>query len=246
MGGVTEHAPTLLALPPGTVHVWVRPVPPGPEDEGLDRLDPEETARWHRFRRPETRRLFAAAHALLRAALSRYAAVDPRDWRFAADAHGRPHLTGPETGLTFNLTHTDGLAACAVARGLAVGIDAERPDRRLDLDGMARVAFADPERAQVAAAPPERRNAVFFGVWTLKEAYIKARGLGLALPLKSFSVTVEPPSITPAADDPQAWDATLARPTPDHLLALAVPRGTAVEWRPNVRNVPYTAPVRLA
>ncbi|WP_431857488.1 4'-phosphopantetheinyl transferase family protein [Azospirillum sp.] len=221
----------MLALPPGTVHVWVRPVPPGPEDEGLALLDQGETARWHRFHRAETRRLFAAAHALLRTALSQYAAVDPRDWRFAAEAHGRPYLTGPETGLTFNLTHADGLAACAIARGLTVGIDAERTDRRLDLDGMARVAFAESERAQVAAAPPERKNAVFFGVWTLKEAYIKARGLGLALPLKSFSVTVEAPAITPSPDDPQAWDATLTRPTAEHLLALAVPRGAAVEWR---------------
>ena len=224
-------AVTTLALPPDTAHVWIRPVPPGPEDEGLDLLDPGETARWHRFHRAETRRLFAAAHALLRTTLSRYAAVDPRDWRFAAEAHGRPYLTGPETGLTFNLTHADGLAACAVARGFPVGIDAERTDRRLDLDGMARVAFADAERAQVAAAPPERRTAVFFGVWTLKEAYIKARGLGLALPLKSFAVTVEPPSITPSPDDPQAWDATLTRLTPDHLLALAVPRGVGVEWQ---------------
>ncbi|PWC53914.1 4'-phosphopantetheinyl transferase superfamily protein [Azospirillum sp. TSO22-1] len=221
----------MLALPPDTVHVWIRPVPPGPEDEGLGLLDQSETARWHRFHRAETRRLFAAAHALLRTALSRYAAVDPRDWRFAAEEHGRPYLTGPETGLSFNLTHADGLAACAVARGLPVGIDAERMDRRLDLDGIARVAFAESERAQVTAAPTERQNAVFFGVWTLKEAYIKARGLGLALPLKSFSVTVEPPSITPSPDDPQAWGATLARPTAEHLLALAVPRGARVEWR---------------
>ena len=124
------------------------------------------------------------------------------------------------------------LAACAVARGLPVGIDAERPDRRLDLDGMARVAFAGPERAQLAAAAPEERNTVFFGIWTLKEAYIKARGMGLALPLKSFSVTVAPPAITPAPDDPQAWHAELTRPTADHVMALAVPRGTVVVYRP--------------
>ena len=156
---MTEAAP--LALPPDAVHVWTLPVPPGPEDEGLDLLDTGETARWHRFRRPETRRLFAVAHALVRTALSRYAAVDPRDWRFTAGEHGRPDLAGPQTGLSFNLTHTDGLAACAIARGLAVGIDAERRGRRLDLDGMARVAFAEPERAQFAAAAPERRGDVF-------------------------------------------------------------------------------------
>jgi 4'-phosphopantetheinyl transferase len=221
---VTKQASSLLDLPRDAVHVWVQPVPPGPADAGLDLLDGSETARWHRFRRPETRRLFAAAHALLRTALSRYAAVDPRDWRFTEGPHGRPDLSGPETGLSFNLTHTDGLAACAIARGLSVGIDAERPDRRLDLDGMMRVAFAESERAQVQAAAPERKSEVFFGIWTLKEAYIKARGLGLALPLKSFSVTVEPPAITPSPDDGMEWHAELTRPTDEHALALAVPR----------------------
>lgn len=221
----------LLPLADNAVHVWVQAVPQqGPEDAGLDRLDAAETARWNRLHRAEGRRLYAAAHALLRSALSRYAAVEPRDWRFAAGEHGRPHLTGPRTDLRFNLTHTHGLAACAIARGFDVGIDAERLDRRLDLPGIARVAFADPERAQLDAAAPDRANAVFFGIWTLKEAYIKARGMGLALPLKSFSVTVDPPSITPAPDDPLTWRAELIRPTADHLLALAVPEGSAVEW----------------
>ncbi|WP_448191063.1 4'-phosphopantetheinyl transferase family protein [Azospirillum sp. sgz301742] len=224
--------PLLIDLPRDAVHVWTLPVPPGPKDAGLDLLDQSETARWHRLRRPEGRRLFAAAHALLRTALSRYAAVDPRDWRFTAGEHGRPDLAGPETGLSFNLTHTDGLAACAIARGLPVGIDAERPDRRVNLEGMARIAFADAERAQLQAAAPEQEGEVFFGIWTLKEAYIKARGLGLALPLKSFSVTVEPPGITPSPDDAKVWHAELTRPTGEHLLALAVPRrGMTVEYR---------------
>lgn len=229
---MTRQPAPLLALAADAVHVWIQPVPPGPEDAGLDLLDESETARWRRFHRPETRRLFAAAHALLRTALSRYAAVDPRDWRFTAGEHGRPDLAGPvETGLSFNLTHTSGLAACAIARGVSVGIDAERAARSLDLDGMARVAFADSERAQMQAAPPERRGDVFFGIWTLKEAYIKARGLGLALPLKSFSVTVEPPGITPSPDDPQVWHAELTRPTAEHRLAVAVPqRGVTVEY----------------
>ena len=224
--------PPLIDLSPDAVHVWILPVTPGPEDDGRGLLDDSETARWHRLVRPEGRRLFAAAHALLRTALSRYAAVDPREWRFSAGEHGRPELAGPVSGLSFNLTHTDGLAACVIARGLSVGIDAERPARRLDLDSMMRVAFTDAERAQVLAEAPERRGAAFFAIWTLKEAYIKARGLGLTLPLKSFSVTVEPPGIRPAKDDAQGWHAELTRPTDEHVLALAVPRrGVMVDYR---------------
>ncbi|HYG91406.1 MAG TPA: 4'-phosphopantetheinyl transferase superfamily protein [Azospirillum sp.] len=217
-------------LPPDTVYVWIQPVAPGAEDAGLDLLDDTERARWERFLRPEGRRLFAAAHALLRTTLSRYAAVDPRAWRFTAGEHGRPELAGPETGLTFNLTHTEGLAACAVTRGIAVGIDAERADRHANLEGMARFAFAESERAQFDAAPPERRGAVFFGIWTLKEAYIKARGLGLALPLKSFAVTVDPPRIAPAPDDTTEWHAELIQPTDEHVLAVAAGRAVQIEY----------------
>lgn len=224
-----------VPLPAGVLEVWTQPVDSGPDDAGLDLLDAGERARWGRFVFPEDRRLYAAAHALLRRVLSRHAPRDPRDWRFVAGPWGRPELApGQGAGeLRFSLTHCRGLVACAVARGGPVGVDAEALDRRLDVAAIADTVFTPAERAWLDAAPGGQRAEAFFALWTLKEAYVKARGLGLSLPLTAFSVRAEPPGITPAADDPDLWHAELQRATPRHFVAVAAPRTAglvAVRW----------------
>jgi 4'-phosphopantetheinyl transferase len=213
------------ALPEGTVEVWLLTVPRWPVDVGLDLLDLHERARWGRFRFEEDRRLYGAAHALLRIALSHYSAVDPRDWRFAAGPYGRPELTGAlaTLGLRFNLSHTRGLAACAVTRNHTVGIDVELLRNSIDFLAIAQMHFTGYECAQIAAAPTALKPEIFFSIWTLKEAYIKARGFGLSLPLKSFSVNVARPGIRPAPDDCPFWYASLSRQEGGYLVAVATP-----------------------
>jgi 4'-phosphopantetheinyl transferase len=157
-------------------------------------ISPEERARRDRFVFERNRREFLFAHGLVRRALSRHAPVAPREWRFVDGPHGRPEVAGPATAplLRFNLTHADGLVACVVAdaaataAGVDVGIDAEVTDRPGPTVDLAERYFAPTEVAAIRALPPDAQRESFFRYWTLKEAYIKARGLGLTCPLDRF------------------------------------------------------------
>ena len=133
------------------------------------------------------------------------------------------------TGLHFNLSHTRGLIAVGVASGRDLGVDVEFVDRGLTQDVAGRF-FAPAEVRDLRALPDDQQAVTFFDYWTLKEAYIKARGMGLALPLDQFAFALDgdrPPTIAfgPAiADDPARWQFFQAWPLPRHRLAVAVER----------------------
>ncbi len=176
--------PETLATP-GIVDLWYR-VGDDPAGEGLDLLTPDERERWGRFRFDEDRRMYLAAHVLLRTALSAYAGVPPSAWRFEAGSHGKPSICAPDIPrpISFNLAHTRGLVACAVSVTFEhVGVDVERIDRAVDILGLASRYFAPSEAASLQALASPQRAERFFAFWTLKESYLKARGLGLTLPL---------------------------------------------------------------
>jgi 4'-phosphopantetheinyl transferase len=195
-------------------------------------LDQGERAREARLVRDHDRALFVVAHALVRLMLSRVGPLEPPEWRFVTNGHGRPEVANLPAGappIRFNLSHTSGLAACAITGDRDVGVDVEYVDRALSYDVAARF-FAPREVADLEALPERIRERVFFDYWTLKEAYIKARGLGLALPLRHFAFVLSPPA-PPAItfddeidDDPATWQFLQAAPTPVHRLALAVRR----------------------
>lgn len=195
-------------------------------------LSGDEEQRMSRLIFERDRRRFVLTRALVRTMLSRYASVAPAAWTFIANVHGRPEILDRPRGvpdLRFNLSHTEGLIACAVTIGREVGIDVEHIGRRLTHDVAGRF-FAPREVYDLNARPADERSRVFFDYWTLKEAYIKARGLGLALPLADFAFTLSPsapPAITfePALnDDPATWQFFQDWPTPRHRLGLAVRR----------------------
>jgi len=174
---------------------------------------------------PAARRRFAVAHALVRRTLSSYAGVAPAEWRFRSGPHGKPEIE-PEPGLPplrFNLSHTEGLCACAVTLGRDIGVDVEMTARRADRAAIARRFFAPEEAAAIDALPE-----LFFDYWTLKEAFIKACGRGMSLPLRQFSFRIgergEPEfSFGPElAEDPSHWRFFRHAPTPRHLGAVAV------------------------
>ena len=157
-------------------------------------LDAGEQARAARFRFDADREIYRAAHVLLRRALSRQAPLAPDQWRFLAGEHGRPQIDDGAcpagAGLDFNLSHTRGLVCCAVTRAGTVGIDGEcvRPMR--DRAALAARFFAPVEAAAVDAAEvagPAAGAECFYALWTLKEAYVKAVGLGLSLGLGRFA-----------------------------------------------------------
>ena len=195
-------------------------------------LSADELQRIERFVQPADATRFVVGRALARTMLSRYADVAPRDWPFLIDEHGRPELATRPVGvpdLRFNLTHTPGLVACAIAIGREVGVDVEHVGRQVTHEIPERF-FSPREVADLRALPNHEQRAVFFDYWTLKEAYIKARGLGLALPLRHFTFVRAPgraPSITFAPelhDDATSWQFAQFWPTTEHRMSVAVRR----------------------
>ena len=226
-------AEELAALPEGEVHLYLaRPddlLAPGRAEAARALLTPDEIARHDRYHFEEGRLLNLATRVLARTVLSRFEPVAPAGWRFVPGPHGRPEIEGHPTALRFNLSNTRGLVVCAVARGAEVGVDVERLDRRAPLDVADRF-FARAEVAELRALPPDRQPSRFFDYWTLKESYIKARGLGLALPLGKFAFVIsegQPPrvEIDPSVgDDGSRWQFTQLEPTPEHRVAVCAER----------------------
>lgn len=195
------------------------------EERALSLLDASERSRYHRFRFARHRRSFALSHGLVRCALSQHLGGSPNDWRYDIGEHGRPTLTGGRCA--FSLSHTDGLAAVAISE-TNVGVDVERVVTRGNTLDLARECFADPEAEDVESRSGADKAARFFAYWTLKESYIKARSMGLALPLDGFwfeDIESEPriafdPELVD--DEPARWSFARLREATDIPLALAV------------------------
>ena len=206
---------------------------------GLGFLSDEERARAARFHFERDRDSYVLAHALARTLLGRLTGVEPRALRFALGAHGRPELEWPAQSprLRFNISHTHGLVACALALEHDVGVDVEHVERRLEIGRVAPSVFSPDERRALASLDGDALRTRFFQLWTLKEAYIKARGMGLALPLREITFQLderERPALALGAvldDSAERWWLDV-RPLGDcHMLALALasrPRSVAV------------------
>ena len=204
-------------------------------------LSNEERARRDAFRFDRDRREYTAAHALLRATLSEFGDAAPDAWRFDAGAHGKPAIAAgvSSSPLSFNLAHTLGLVACVVAKGAEVGLDVERVTRSTNWRGVAGRYFSALEVAQIEGVADSRRAARFFELWTLKEAFAKAIGVGLSQPLSATTFEIEPDgavSFTPPAGIlPAVWQFALYTPSPDHRLAVAVGDAAARRWDLHLR-----------
>jgi 4'-phosphopantetheinyl transferase len=181
-------------------------------------LAPDERARIARFHFERDRLLHLAARALLRRSLSSCAPVAPEAWRFEAEASGRPFVASPEAPLRFSVSHTRGLAAVAVAVEADVGVDVEEIADEVPRE-VVEVSLAPIERAALAGTAPTERAGAFTALWTLKEAYAKARGLGLGLPFEGFAVALGPARLVdvPDAED---WHVASLAPTEHHRAAL--------------------------
>jgi 4'-phosphopantetheinyl transferase len=199
----------------------------------LGLLDLSERTRAARFHFERDCHAFVAAHALTRRMLSvhaRPAGQPPHAWRFVSGPHGKPEIDDASRvpPLRFNLSHTRGLVAVAVTRRNDVGLDVEQVDAsRLGID-LAATIFTPTETEQILRLPPESQASASFAIWTLKEAYIKAVGLGLSCPLDAFDVVLDPLSIrfsSRIVDDPSQWLLKHMSPVAGHALALAVRHG---------------------
>ena len=209
-------------------------------------LSDEERTQWRRFRRKMDADLYLGAHVLLRDRLSQRGALPPAAWRFMTNEYGRPSLITEQScasDLRFNISHTKGLMAVGVVRGRDLGVDVECTAIPRKTDDVAAAVFSEMECDSLRRLAGDEKIARFFDYWTLKEAYIKARGMGLALPLSKFSFHVEctpgestiecrdmaysSPTISidpDLSDHPERWHFFLAHATPSHRLAAAVSR----------------------
>ncbi len=176
-------------MTPGETHIWwtVVDVDSSEADALIGILDSAEQARAQRFAFPHLRNRFVAGHAFMRRVLSKYADMAAEEIAYRYGARGKPALAGGGN-LHFNLSHSGGLAALAVTRGGEVGIDIERIHQMQRIAQLARRFFSAAENEWLFALPESGQLRGFFECWTAKEAYIKARGDGLAYPLESFGV----------------------------------------------------------
>jgi 4'-phosphopantetheinyl transferase len=210
------------------VAVWEVSLTAGAVDELEPLLSADERARARRFAFPRHRAAFVRGRAAVRGILAAYLDVEPAAVRFRYGERGKPELE-PRGDLRFNVAHSDELALVAVTRGRDVGVDVERVDRERDRR-VARRFFAASEHAAIEALPERERDLAFLRCWTAKEAYVKALGRGLSLPLDSFEVTVTPPVrlVRPAAEAAAAGIAIRGLDGIDrHVGAVAATGG---EW----------------
>ena len=155
-------------------------------------LDSTEQLRAQAFLFDRDRHLYVTAHVFLRQVLSTYAELSPADWQFSAGEYGKPAISNPGLeALRFNLSHTHGLLACAVSWRHEVGVDIEQPRPLKDLRGLSRTVLSKAEMEHVFdGADSREQEQRFYTYWTLKEAYVKALGVGisgLSLPLQQIS-----------------------------------------------------------
>lgn len=185
-----------VALGEREVHVWRVPLARSAAEISLARgtLSADETLRADRFYFQRDRDAFIATRGALRQLLGRYLGQPPEELAFDYGAYGKPSLRQVSKGLAieFNVSHAHGLALVAFSLGRQLGVDVEflRPD--IASEEIAERFFSPQEVVELQSLPPTKRTEGFFLCWTRKEAYIKAIGDGLQIPLKSFHVSLTP------------------------------------------------------
>ena len=230
------------------VHVWfARPDHannPARLDQYRDILSAQETTRYRRFHFPADSHHYLIAHTLLRHTLSKYADIPPAGWTFTQGTHGRPAISNPELpAICFNLTHTSGLVGCVVTLGNDCGIDAEALSSRHDLRGVAKRMFSVDESRELQQLKGSRQLDYFFTRWTLREAYVKALGIGISFPTRKLYFTIGADdriqvTFKPELEDnAEHWQFRLIRPTPEHIAAIAINKNNQPEKKIIVRTV---------
>jgi 4'-phosphopantetheinyl transferase len=183
---------TPIVLPANEVHVWrvdLAQVAPA-EHRWEPILSADERTRAARFHFSRDRQRYTATRGLLRTILAGYLASDPKELAFRYSKAGKPSLDSGNDEVEFNISHSGEVALLAFTRGRALGVDVEQIRENFDHEAIAGRFFSRQEQQQLAALPPAERYSGFFRCWTRKEAYIKAEGTGLSLPLQQFDVSL--------------------------------------------------------
>jgi 4'-phosphopantetheinyl transferase len=209
-------------------------------------LTEQERSGEFRFHFPEDRHRYLVTRALVRTVLSLYAPIRPTEWSFAANAHGRPEIANdpmPAVGLSFNVSHTRGLVMMGVSRHRAIGVDTENVRKSPASMDMAEQFCSRNEIAELRSEPDDnRRSERLLEIWTLKEAYVKARGVGLSMPLDQISVSlpggrgIELAFDGGVDDHRDNWAFWMLRPSNDHQSAVCLAKWGATATALAVRS----------
>ncbi len=242
-----------MQLADNEVHLWFADL------ERIDRalipryralMSAGERQRNERYRFEHLREADCVTRALVRTVLSRYVPLAPDEWRFSPGEHGKPEIDQPglELPLRFNLSHTSRYVVCAVGLERDLGVDIERTQRRNSVLNIANRYFSEQEVDELFRLPATQQEDRFFDYWTLKEAYMKASGEGIALGLGNFGFCltgrdrIRVRFSDSLSDNPEHWWFWLHRLSPDHRLALAVRTGS----RPPALRLFRTTPLASA
>lgn len=183
--------PEVISLSESEVHVWLADLDTAianlPELQTI--LAADEIARARRFHFPEHRARFISGRGLLRVILAKYLNLEPSAIAFSYGSHGKPSLQEPYSHLSFNLTHSGGLALYIVALGREVGIDAECMESDREIDSIISRFFTQSEQTYLLNLPPTDRQTAFFHCWTCKEAQAKASGEGISQGLDQLDLS---------------------------------------------------------
>jgi len=201
----------------------------------IPELTPDEVRRAERYLVERPRRQFALTRRAVRRLCSRCLGIAPRDVAFEFTQFGKPTVAAAQNpdGLAFNVSHSGEWAVIALGWRRTLGVDIETVDHRTDFHGLAKRFFSPSEQQQLFALPEALQQAGFYRVWTGKEAYLKATGLGMSFPLGDFTVAADPrqpPRLLEVASQPQEparWTAAAFTPARDVFGTLLWDHGPA-------------------
>jgi 4'-phosphopantetheinyl transferase len=213
------------------VHLWIVRLESSEDNfaRSLAWLSAEETARADRFRFDRHRRAYVLGRAALRVLLGDYLGMDAGTVRFVYGPQGKPALSDGACPLRFNASNSGNLAGYAFTTGCEIGIDVEQYRPIRDLEHIAHRFFSPEETAELLELPASEKDAAFFNCWTRKEAYIKAMGGGLSIPLDSFRVTLRPGAaarmvtLGGSAEAARGWTLHDFTPAQQYAGAIAYP-----------------------
>ena len=223
-----------LAIPSRTIDIWL--IDLNPADYEFPRPDEsdfaaDELERASRFRFDRHRRQYLVGRDALRGILAGYTGDEAKKVQFQYGEFGKPALD-PSYNLSFNLSNSHEMALIAITKLSGVGADIEFRDRHMwEIDSLAKTVFTDEECAELNVYPSNDRLIPFLSGWTRKEAYLKAIGKGLALPLKGFSVQLDNSLNNPQITVPE-WNLLSFWATEDYICSVAYPAGKqpALRW----------------
>ncbi len=208
-----EPAPQGYELPFPEVHLFKVKLEAAPDflESQKKILSEEENRRMERFHFEKDRRRFALSRIHLRTLLGKYLHHNPQDILFTNNEQGKPSLLSPAPSIYFNLSHSHEWCLMAFTRTAELGVDLEYEKKNPKGLDVASKYFSEKESALLRSAPEEKQGEYFLTLWTLKEAFIKAKGQGLKIPLDSFEIV---------------WQATHPRP----ILRLFQNPSEAATW----------------